>query len=758
MATTNIAFLFYVHLGNAFLMRRLLTDIYHSFPIQLLVLHFRKYQVILLFWLLLASTIDSGFMRSFGADALFFVPEYLGNVNAISAAIVGVAMGIFFMSWNVTTFILHSKRFKFLATASKPFLKYCINNAIIPLAFLLFYLVRMFRFNIHKELMSVGEIMALVGGFAGGLTLHIAFSFAYFFGADRRILREITPVVENADVFKAQFDPTKNKQADGFGLQVGYYFSTRFKLRKARLVSHYNQDFLDTIFKRHHFAGMVGIMLAFFFLVTIGFFLEVKFFQIPAAASVIIFFAVMLSVIGALSYFLKSWAVLFVIGLIIILNILYSNNIIDPRNKVYGLNYNNISERPVYNQDELQSLCTPAKIDSDKVNMLQVLDNWKKKQHEDKPTLIFINVSGGGLRSATFVMNTLQKIDSATGGKLMQHTFLISGASGGMLAATYYRELYKLKLKGQNIDLSDKHYTNNITQDLLNPIFSSMIDRDIFSPAQKFSVGNYKYVKDRGYAFEQKLNDNTDGILNTQLRDYIADEKSAAIPMIIYNSVVTIDGRAVMIGTQPLSFMMKPAAFANDNNVMPDGIDFAGMFAKQDPMNVRTLTALRMNATFPYILPNVWLPTQPIVDVMDAGLRDNFGQETTLRFMEHFNDWIQKNTGGVIILQIRDRLKDGWENPLETGSIFDIITKPGTILQQNWYKFQDYTQTDQYGYLKDSTVNNIHRITFNYIPENEDMSAALNFHLTAAEKQDVIASFNTLPNQAMLKKLLKFLK
>jgi hypothetical protein len=740
------------------IMRRLLTDIYYSFPIQLLVLHFRKYQVILLFWLLLVSTIDSGFMKNFGADALFFVPEYLGNVNALSAAIIGVAMGVFFMSWNITTFILHSKRFKFLATASKPFLKYCINNAILPLAFLIFYLVRVFQFNMHKELMSVGDIMALVGGFMGGLTLHIAFSFGYFFGADRRILREITPVVENSEAFKAQFDPTKNQQKDGFGLKVGYYLSTRFKLRKARVVSHYNQDFLDTIFKRHHFAGMIGIMLAFIFLITIGFFLDVRFFQVPAAASVIIFFAVMLAVIGALTYFLKSWSILFVIGLVIVLNILYGADIIDPRNKVYGLNYNNVAERPVYDRDELQKLCMPAKMEADKTNMLQVLENWKKKQQSDKPVMIFINVSGGGLRSATFVMNTLQKLDSITNGALMQHTFLISGASGGMLAATYYRELYREKIKGQDIDLNDKRYTNNITQDLLNPIFSSMIDRDIFSPAQKFSVGKYSYIKDRGYAFEEKLKDNSDGILNTQIKDYVADEKAAIIPMIIFNSVVTIDGRKMMIGTQPISFMMKPAAFENDMNIMPDGIDFAALFAKQDPMNVRVLTALRMNATFPYILPNVWLPTQPIVDVMDAGLRDNFGQETTLRFVENFNDWIQKNTGGIIILQIRDRQRDGWQSPLENGSITDILTKPGTILQHNWYKFQDYTQTDQYSYLKDTTDDKIHRITFNYIPENEDMSAALNFHLTAAEKQDVIASFNTSPNQAMLKKLLKLIK
>jgi hypothetical protein len=62
-----------------------------------------------------------------------------------------------------------------------------------------------------------------------------------------------------------------------------------------------------------------------------------------------------------------------------------------------------------------------------------------------------------------------------------------------------------------------------------------------------------------------------------------------------------------------------------------------------------------MNATFPYVLPNVWLPTNPVIDVMDAGLRDNFGQENTLRFIESFKNWLQENTAKVVIIQIRDR-------------------------------------------------------------------------------------------------------
>lgn len=739
-------------------MRRLLNDIFYSFPVQLFILHFRKYQILLIFWYILVSTINSGFLKSYGADALFFVPEYLGRVSPLGSAVVGIAIGVFFMSWNITTFILHSKRFKFLATASKPFLKYCTNNSVLPIAFLIFYLIRLFQFDMNRELMSIGQILILVAGFMGGFLLLVIFSFAYFFGADRRILRVMAPVIADPKSFKKDYDPAVKPQEDGFGMRVSYYFSTRFKLRKVRNVSHYSKDFIEAIFKRHHFSGMFGIILAFVFLVFVGFLMDIKFFQIPAAASIIIFFAVMIAVIGALTYFLQSWSMLFMIGLIIVLNILYTNEIIDPRNKAYGINYENKDNRPEYNKQELQHLCTPSNIAADRSNMMQILEKWKAKQTGAKPVMILIDVSGGGLRSAAFTMNALQKLDSITHGAVMQHTFLISGSSGGMLAATYFRELYRKKINGEPINLTDKHYADNITEDLLNPVFSSMIDRDIFAPAQKFSVTPYDYVKDRGYAFENKLNENAEGILGSQLKDYYTDEKEARIPLIFYNAVITRDGRKIFVGTQPLSFMMKPAAFATDTSFSPDGVDFGAMFAKQDPSNLRLLTALRMNATFPYVLPNVWLPSNPVIDVMDAGLRDNFGQETSLRFMDNFKDWIQQNTGGVIILQLRDRMKDNWQHPLVTGSVTDILIKPATMLQSNWYKLQDYSQNEEFSYFNDLSNYNVHRLTFMYVPQNEDQGAELNFHLTAAEKKDVLSSFNSSYNQQMLQSLLQLIK
>ncbi|MFX9089375.1 hypothetical protein ABTN55_19645, partial [Acinetobacter baumannii] len=89
---------------------------------------------------------------------------------------------------------------------------------------------------------------------------------------------------------------------------------------------------------------------------------------------------------------------------------------------------------------------------------------------------------------------------------------------GGLLGAAYYRVLHQQKTNTtKNIDVNEA--VNNISKDLLNPIFSSMVTRDIVGPIQKFVFGPYQYAKDRGFAFEEKLNENTEGLLNKSVRE-----------------------------------------------------------------------------------------------------------------------------------------------------------------------------------------------------------------------------------------------
>ena len=188
----------------------------------------------------------------------------------------------------------------------------------------------------------------------------------------------------------------------------------------------------------------------------------------------------------------------------------------------------------------------------------------------------------------------------------------------------------------------------------------------------------------------------------------------------------------------------------------PDAIDFTSFFANQDPYNLRILTALRMNATFPVVLPNVWLPSNPIVDVMDAGLRDNYGTETALRFIESFDNWIKENTNGVLLIQLFDRATGGWDHPYQSDNITDHTIKPFLMLQNNWYKLMEYSQNTMLGYYLESPAHKINKIFFRYSSETEESKAALNFHLTKSEKLDIARSLNSADNKENFEKLLQF--
>ena len=220
-------------------MKAWLNGFYHSFPIQLLFLHFRKYQVLLLFWFILFSTVNGSFMKTFGADALYLAPEYLGDVNAISSAIVGISIGMFIMSWNISSFILFSKHFRFLAATTNPFLKYCINNAIIPIIFLIFYFFNAYQFDHYKELITTTDFLFLAGGFLSGLIFILAISFIYFFRADRSILRQMMPVINEPKEYITHLRPPREVYEGESLIKADWYFESPLRLRRTRNVQHY---------------------------------------------------------------------------------------------------------------------------------------------------------------------------------------------------------------------------------------------------------------------------------------------------------------------------------------------------------------------------------------------------------------------------------------------------------------------------------------------------------------------------------------
>ena len=238
------------------------------------------------------------------------------------------------------------------------------------MVFLVFYFINAIEYNINQELLSTGSIVGLVSGFLAGFILAVVLSFAYFFGADKIFTGALAALL---------FRPTGNtKKAIKRGrhpgekneIRVDWFLSARLGPRKPRNVNHYSKEFIDTIFKQHHFAAVIAILLSMIFLLTVGFFCDNRIFQLPSAASITVFFAILIAVAGSVSLFLGNWSIPAVVLIYLFLNFLYQENIIDPRNKAYGLDYSNENQRPAYQRDSILKMVTPDAIDADKKYLL----------------------------------------------------------------------------------------------------------------------------------------------------------------------------------------------------------------------------------------------------------------------------------------------------------------------------------------------------------------------------------------------------
>ena len=157
-----------------------------------------------------------------------FRPRISWQCKCYQCFLMGMSIAVFIMCWNITTFILFSRHFTFLAATQYPFLKYCINNSIIPLVFLVFYIIKGYQYAHYKELVNNVEIIFIGGGFIAGLLFILTISFIYFFNADKTILRKLQPLFNNAaNVFVSFAAGTSNSQVvDPFRMVPGVFFKS----------------------------------------------------------------------------------------------------------------------------------------------------------------------------------------------------------------------------------------------------------------------------------------------------------------------------------------------------------------------------------------------------------------------------------------------------------------------------------------------------------------------------------------------------
>jgi hypothetical protein len=236
---------------------------------------------------------------------------------------------------------------------------------------------------------------------------------------------------------------------------------------------------------------------------------------------------------------------------------------------------------------------------------------------------------------------------------------------------------------------------------------------------------------------------------------YTDPEAAGKIPVMIFSPTIVNDGRRLLISSQSMHFLTENNSIGTEISNSYGEIDFQTFFKNNDPQGLRFSSALRASATFPFIMPMVTMPTSPEMQVMDAGIRDNYGMKTTVNFLFQMQEWIAQNTSGVIILQIRDTKKILNNESYDKVSFIDKITLPFGNMYNNFTLTQDF---DQDQLLQSASYNldfPVDVIGFNLREKTADR-ISLSWHLTKREKVKIENAYMSRSNQQSLKRL-KFL-
>ncbi len=723
------------------------------FPVQLFLLHLRRSHLLIIFWLLLFAFTGGYIAQHYGLQYLFLTPEYLDHVGFLSYFFVGLTLGLFIMAFHISSYIYYSYRYSFLATTSRPLWVFSINNSLIPTLFLLFYIYHIIVF-LHRDNYNISDIVYSVSGLLAGTALMVSLTFSYFIKTIQTLelpdekTGETKPLRPFKNLIKADTRFVRIKSSG-----INYYLKGPFSIKLARGTDHYKSHVLLETIQQHHFSASLYFVALILLVITLSLVSTNTYFIIPAGASIFLLFSLYLMITGAFYTRLKTWTVTVGVLVLVLLNYFSGFEQFQTYNYAFGMNYD--VERAPYNYENFRKLTTDSIVSYDRDEGLQALENWKAKNSKDgkKPKLVIFNVSGGGLRSALWAIEVMQQLDKVSKGQLYNNTHLITGSSGGMLGAAFYREMkYSYDTKKIKYNPNGDTIKTLVAKDLLNPVTFTFGVNDLFFRFRNISFDGKSYPLDRGYAFDNRLNDNTLGLMNKKFKDYREPEYNADMPRMILGPTIVGDGRKMLMSTLGTSFLTFTSTDKGHGvEKQFNAVEFSRLFKDQEAENLSFLTAIRLSASFPFITPLVNMPSTPGIQLIDAGVRDNEGYELAIRFLFYYREWIKENTDGVVIIQMKANRPE--EIPIRQKSVtkFDKLTLPLSGVLESFHNLQIYNK----GLLMELSHQElglpIDMVRFSLLKDKEDVS--LSWHLTNSEKEEIIKTFNNQSNQEALQRL-----
>lgn len=723
------------------------------FPLVLLIHHLKHNLLGLFYWLFFFAIITDNLGRGFGISYLFLSPEYRGAIGFLSFLFVGFSFGGLTMAFHSYSYARLAPYFPFLAMVNKPFVKFSLNNSFIPVVFSVLYIYRMVVFQRAEEYAVTTDLWEYAIGYVLGFTLFVGISILYFFPINKNVfeLNKIQDIPAKRILRWQRFSKGRSvKWKADKRHRIYWYLGRRMKIQKCRSTKHYQPQLLQAVFEQNRISTSVFEITTISAFVLLGWLGGGTYFDIPAAVSVVLLLTIVLMLFSALLAWMRFWTYPLLIAVLIVMNICsVKYGWFEFETNAYGMDY----EREVmYSPLKLQQMYADSvQMNKDYQAYIRMLENWKLRTGQKKPVLVVVNTSGGGSRSAAWVFEVLRKCDSLSSGANSKHIAMITGASGGMVGAAYYRSLV---MAHENVD--EPVYYERIASDLLNKLAFAASTNDLFFRYQATLRGNEKATYDRALAFEQDLNENTENRLAAPLVNYKKAERSGKIPVMIFTPTVVNDGRRLVLSSQPMSFLNKMDGEIKGLEGSYEYVDGQQLFGAKQVENVRMSSVLRMNATFPYVLPMTTLPTQPAIQVMDAGTRDNFGGKMAVQWLFVLKDWIRENTSGVVLLQIRDTKKVIYGDGTRSLTFLDRFSEPFGNVLSNFPRTQDLDQDELITAFGKQAPFPFQVATFNLRTESSDR-ISLSWHLTSHEKRKIKQAIFRSSNRQTMNRLMKLL-
>jgi predicted acylesterase/phospholipase RssA len=395
----------------------------------------------------------------------------------------------------------------------------------------------------------------------------------------------------------------------------------------------------------------------------------------------------------------------------------------------------------------------PAKLSAEEVagpekpllDNLDVLNTWKARLGEDRPKLVLLSVTGGAYRAGFWTAIVLDELDRRSRPDrdlrgLTNHIRLVTGASGGMVGASYF-----VVLNGQRPTSLVERMIADTGLDSLTPVVKQMVERDI--PMALWPT-TYQAV-DRGVALERQWK--TLGISFAKLYE---DEKEGRSPSLIVSPMVIETGERMLISNLDLRHLVEVHS-AIGEPYSPSAREFFRLFpAAQSTFGLQT--AVRLSAAFPYVSPAVSLPTRPARRLVDAGYYDNYGVNLAAAWAYQYRDWIRCNTDGLALIQIyaypRADSSTDESDPEENGATvakraFQWLTSPieGALGARDWSML--YRNDEQLRLLDDTfnTPGN-QKLFFDTFTFEYRGGAAMNWIITRHDVDEMRRNLPTGPS------------